>query len=134
MLALHEAPRSALSEAPDPTPDGAPGMATDPAIVCAGCLGVITASRHRMAINGAHEHRFMNPGGYLFHLGCFAEAVGCAVVGPDSNEYPWFPGFAWRIAQCGHCRVQLGWQFRGPASAAFFGLVLDRLRHAGAGG
>ena len=81
-----------------------------------------------MAVQGNHEHRFMNPGGFLYHIGCFAEAVGCVVVGPASCEYPWFPGLDWRLALCGGCRVQLGWHFRGEAGVGFFGLILDRLR------
>jgi hypothetical protein len=81
-------------------------------------------------VQGAHEHRFMNPGGFLYHVGCFASAVGCTVVGPDSPEYPWFVGFLWCCAHCGGCGQQLGWRFRGGGAAPFFGLILDRLRDA----
>jgi hypothetical protein len=80
-----------------------------------------------MAMHGAHEHRFMNPAGVLFHIGCFSHAIGCTIVGPDSLEYPWFVGFAWRFAMCGACGQHLGWHFRKPAHEGFFGLVLDRL-------
>lgn len=69
----------------------------------------------------------MNPAGLLFHIGCFAEAIGCTVVGPDSLEYPWFAGFAWRYAECGNCRCHLGWHFRSEGRPSFFGLILDRL-------
>jgi hypothetical protein len=69
----------------------------------------------------------MNPAGLLFHIGCFAEAIGCTVVGPDSPEYPWFAGFAWRYAQCGSCGRHLGWHFRSAGKPGFFGLILDRL-------
>lgn len=131
MLALRDAPRPRLPEAPAPGPDDAAHI--DAAIVCAACLGGITSSRHGIAVNGSHDHRFMNPGGFLFHIGCFAEAVGCVIVGPASTELPWFPGLAWRLAYCGHCRVHLGWHFRG-AGSAFFGLVLDRLRQPSARG
>ncbi len=103
---------------------------TEPAIVCAACDASITSVRYRIAMNGAHEHRFMNPAGLLFHIGCFSEAIGCAVVGPSSNEYPWFPGYAWRFALCGQCRCHLGWHFRQGAEPGFFGLILNRLRHA----
>ena len=72
----------------------------------------------------------MNPGGFLFHIGCFAQAIGCVIVGPASREYPWFPGFAWRLALCGQCGVQVGWHFRSDDGTAFFGLILDRLRDA----
>lgn len=98
------------------------------AIVCAACLAVITTTRQRIAVQGSHDHRFVNPAGLVFHIGCFAEAVGSTIVGPDSLEYPWFPGFAWRYAMCGGCGTHLGWHFRAERKPSFFGLVLDRLR------
>lgn len=102
-------------------------------MLCLACEQLITDLGQRIQVQDAHEHRFMNPGGFLFHIGCFAQAVGCRVIGPDSWEYPWFPGFAWRCAHCGGCGRQLGWSFRDPdaapaVQAAFFGLVLDRLQ------
>jgi hypothetical protein len=105
-------------------------------VFCLACDQLITDLGQRIRVQDAHEHRFMNPAGELFHLGCFAEAIGCRVVGPDSWEYPWFAGFAWRFADCGGCGRQLGWSFRSDADTAsgaptsFFGLVLDRLRFA----
>jgi len=130
MLALREP-----SAAPDPTdPLGGPGAEretlAESAILCATCGAVITSSRHRIVVNGSHEHRFMNPAGFLFHLGCFSGAIGCVVVGPASDEYPWFPGFSWRYALCGSCQQHLGWHFRATSAPGFFGLVLARLRAA----
>lgn len=101
------------------------------AIVCAACGHTVTFARHRISVQGSHEHRFMNPAGFLYHIGCFAEAPGAAPWGPESLEYPWFAGFAWRIAHCGGCGVQLGWAFRSAEGIAFFGLILDRLRQGG---
>ena len=92
------------------------------------CAAAITSQRHRIAVHGSHEHRFVNPAGFLFHIGCFAEAIGCAIVGPSSLEYPWFPGYAWRFALCGQCGRHLGWHFRSDGSEGFFGLILDRMR------
>jgi hypothetical protein len=97
-------------------------------LYCASCLAYLTSGAERIVVQGAHDHRFMNPGGFTFHLGCFAAAVGVVVVGPDNLEYPWFPGHAWRYAHCGQCGTHLGWQFRGKGGTNFFGLVLDRLR------
>jgi hypothetical protein len=109
------------------------------AIACAACLATITAIEHRLAVHGSHEHRFVNPAGLLFHIGCFAEAIGCRIAGPDSLEYPWFPGFAWRYASCAGCGQHLGWHFRDDARSSksvemkpsFFGLILDRLVQPG---
>jgi hypothetical protein len=87
-----------------------------------------TRPRLRVSIHGSHQHRFLNPSGILFHFGCFAEAIGCRVVGPDSHEYAWFPGHAWRFALCASCGQHLGWHFRNGGDGSFFGLILDRLR------
>lgn len=112
---------------PAPDPDRQTTAREERSVVCAACLATVTSTRHRMAVSGSHEHRFVNPAGLLFHIGCFAEAIGCIVVGPDSLEYPWFPGFAWRYAMCASCGRHLGWHFRSEGNPGFFGLILDRL-------
>jgi hypothetical protein len=113
---------------PDESPDTAPASPHEGAIRCRACDFVVTSGRQRIDVQGAHEHRFMNPAGFLYHIGCFAEAVGCTIVGPASPEYPWFPGMTWRHALCGGCQAHLGWHFRGDKQVGFFGLILDRLR------
>jgi hypothetical protein len=101
--------------------------AADEGLVCRACGQLITRHRHRIERQGSHQHRFMNPGGFLYRIGCFSEAIGCLAVGPPSWEYPWFAGFAWRCAECAGCRVLLGWHFRNQEGEGFFGLILDRL-------
>jgi hypothetical protein len=103
--------------------------APERAIVCATCGHAITREQERIRVLDAHEHRFMNPAGHLFHIGCFAHADGCFPIGAPSDDYPWFPGCDWRIALCGGCSDHLGWLFRSP-DRSFFGLRLDRLRAA----
>jgi hypothetical protein len=119
-----EAHRSA---APAPVDERALGG--EPAILCARCDHPITTPGARISVLEAHQHRFMNPAGLLFHIGCFARADGCVVIGPASDDYPWFPGFAWRLALCGACAEHLGWHFQ-AGGQAFYGLRLDRLRAA----
>ncbi len=114
-------------------PDHETASDEERAVVCAACLAAITSNRHRIAMSGSHEHRFVNPAGRTFHIGCFAFAIGCIIVGPDSLEYPWFPGFAWRYAMCGSCGRHLGWHFRCDGDPGFFGLILDRLAESAAG-
>jgi len=101
------------------------------AIVCASCGHQITSERERISVLDAHEHRFMNPAGSLFHIGCFRRADGCMAIGPASVDYPWFPGFDWQVALCAACADHLGWRFQSAADS-FFGLRLDRLRAADA--
>jgi len=131
MLALRDEPTGPAAGRPAESPGSQSSTRGERAIVCAACAGAITRPRHRIAVAGAHEHRFMNPAGCLFHIGCFAEAIGCVVLGPPSLEYPWFPGFAWRFALCAQCRQHLGWHFASDGGDRFFGLILNRLRQTG---
>ena len=41
---------------------------------------------------GAHEHTFVNPGGFVHHIGCFNAAPGCIYLGPTETAFSWFPG------------------------------------------
>ncbi len=122
--------------APERVPDEQPDLEGDSnkeperAILCATCRHAVTRERLRIDVEGAHEHRFMNPHGFLFDVGCFAEAPGCLVVGEASTEFSWFPGMAWRYAVCDGCKEHLGWTFEGSSRSRFFGLVLNRLVEA----
>jgi len=100
----------------------------DPPVCCARCGHVITHERHRTTVNGRHTHTRVNPHGFVFHFGCFAEAEGCLVSGPPTFEDSWFAGHAWEFAHCAACHVHLGWAFQGEGR--FFGLLLDRLSAA----
>jgi hypothetical protein len=130
ILARH--PKLAKTGPADPAATTAVGDETGAAktVRCAACGATITSPEHRIAVSGSHDHRFMNPAGFTFHLGCFSSAIGCTIVGPDSLEYPWFPGFSWRYAMCGTCGCHLGWHFRKPDHTGFFGLILDRLQES----
>jgi hypothetical protein len=113
-----------------PRPEDALDDAT--VLVCAACTSFVTTAAARIAMSGSHEHTFVNPHGFRYHIGCFAAAPGCAAIGSESSYWTWFPGYAWRIAECRGCGAHLGWQFRG-ADGAFHGLILDRLAEAEAG-
>jgi len=95
-------------------------------LACRRCLSAVTDGSQRIAMGGAHAHHFVNPHGIEFHVGCFADAPGCATVGEASTYWSWFPGFAWRIEVCAACGEHLGWLFV-SADALFHGLILDRL-------
>lgn len=96
-------------------------------LLCALCGEPITSRDHRIVMGGAHEHRFTNPHGMVFHIGCFSRAKGCAQMGKPTAEWTWFTGFEWRIDVCHRCRSHLGWGFRSAAGKEFFGLILSRL-------
>jgi hypothetical protein len=102
--------------------DGAQGSR----LLCARCGHPISAASWARTVGDGHEHSFVNPHGYLFRIGCFERAPGCALEGAEHAEYSWFEGTTWQRAPCGRCRHHLGWAFRG-AQDRFFGLILDRL-------
>jgi hypothetical protein len=103
-----------------------PSAEPEGALLCFACGHPITSESERIAAGGAHEHTFTNPGGWVYRIGCFRRAPGCAQAGEFTGEYSWFPGQAWRYALCAGCRAHLGWAFRG-AQPEFYGLILDRL-------
>ena len=99
-------------------------------LFCAACRHLVTHQDERIPVQGGHEHRFTNPHGITYHIGCYREAAGCSVVGESTAEFTWFPGYAWRIALCAHCRAHLGWRFQ-TESEYFHGLIVNRLVSAG---
>jgi hypothetical protein len=98
----------------------------DHALVCARCRHRITDEAYRIEHGGSHEHTFVNPGGYVHHLGCFALAPGVVHVGEPDPHFSWFPGWTWQIAECARCRVHIGWIYR-CAGEQFHGLLVALL-------
>ncbi len=96
-------------------------------IRCAQCLHAITRPEERIVIDGAHQHTFANPHGIIFEIGCFRTAEGSRYVGPATDEFTWFKGYAWRISVCGKCLLHLGWLYTAAGKDSFFGLITDRL-------
>jgi len=98
----------------------------DRPLCCKLCGHRITDEAYRIEQGGSHEHTFVNPGGFVHHLGCFALAPGVVHVGEPDPAFSWFPGWTWQIAECGRCRTHIGWIYR-CAGEQFHGLVLDKL-------
>lgn len=98
-------------------------------VLCASCAHVIARRSDRIEVNGGFAHLFVNPAGIEYHVGCFADALGCAISGSPMAADTWFPGFRWRLATCEECQHHLGWYFDN-AEAYFYGLVLDYIRDA----
>lgn len=103
--------------------------AADPAhpLRCTACGHPVTDAAQRTDRGGAHAHRFVNPLGLEFRIGCFAAAPGCTLIGEATIEHTWFAGHAWRIALCRRCGLHLGWGYSAAGGGGFFGLILDRL-------
>ena len=96
-------------------------------LLCAQCGHLVTKASEKIEVFGLHEHSFTNLG-YLVEVGCFRNASGCIGTNRISTGYSWFRGYAWQVAGCRACAIQLGWQFTGDAApAVFFGLIRSRL-------
>lgn len=112
-------------ETPETSRDA--GTADEESLKCAVCEHRISERAYRIEMMGAHEHTFVNPHGFAYHVGCFAAAPGCAHLGATEEAFSWFPGWSWQVAACAKCRTHVGWIYR-LAGQQFHGLILDRLR------
>ncbi|NIP13882.1 MAG: hypothetical protein GWM88_03690 [Pseudomonadales bacterium] len=97
-------------------------------VYCRICSHVLTRSVERIEVSGSHEHHCTNPYGISFHIGCFAEALGCDISGEPMAADTWFAGFRWRHASCAECHQHLGWYFE-SGERYFYGLILDRIQN-----
>ena len=96
-------------------------------IFCAQCSNVVSRASERIEVGGSHAHHLTNPHGFAFHVGCFANALGCDISGQPEAADTWFMGYRWRIATCASCHAHLGWYFASE-SHYFYGLILDRIQ------
>jgi hypothetical protein len=129
MVALRETPGSttpATSATSERAPEPADVAESAGRIVCAGCGGFVTSASEKTAIDGHHQHRFMNPDGLRFDIACYRLAPGTAGVGESSSVWTWFPGYVWRAVVCRACALHLGWSYSRDADG-FFGLIADHI-------
>lgn len=96
-------------------------------ILCSFCHAAITSKHEELNMSGGHQHRFVNPGGFQFLIGCFRLAPGCDIGGPATDEYSWFKGYVWQTARCSDCGEHLGWFYQNGEANQFFGLIIDKL-------
>ncbi len=106
--------------------DASTGTTDDDDVRCVVCDHRITHRAYRIEMSGAHEHTFVNPGGVVHHIGCYAAAPGCIQNGDPQQAFSWFPGWSWQIVSCGRCRTHLGWIYR-CAGEQFHGLIVAAL-------
>ena len=99
----------------------------DHAVVCAVCGHRITDEDHLIEMSGAHEHTFVNPGGFVHHIGCWRAAPGCVYLGTTESAFSWFPGWTWQVAACARCRAHVGWIYRNSGEQ-FHGLIVSALK------
>lgn len=96
-------------------------------LYCITCLRLITSGDQRIQVEGSHEHTFLNPGGCMYKIGCFQDAIGSVAQGMPTDEFTWFKGFHWRVAYCKKCFQHIGWQYLQSNQEYFWGLILRLL-------
>jgi hypothetical protein len=102
------------------------GVKGERLILCANCGNPVTTSEKIITVDGEHTHKFMNPSGVEYEIGCFASADGCEVFEETSTEATWFEGFSWSESICSNCFEPLGWLYE-SGDNTFFGLIIDNL-------
>jgi uncharacterized CHY-type Zn-finger protein len=110
-----------------PESESSTSTTDDDAILCVACEHRITSREHRIEMMGAHEHTFVNPGGIVHRIGCYAVAPGVSEIGEPQGAFSWFPGWSWQIVLCGRCRSHVGWSYR-CGGETFCGLITAALR------
>lgn len=102
------------------------GIREERFILCANCGNPVTTSGSITTVDGKHIHKFRNPSGLMFEIGCFSSADGCAVLEDSTTDATWFEGFSWSVSLCANCFSHLGW-FYESGDNIFFGLILDNI-------
>jgi len=102
-----------------------------PVLVCRSCGTRIARRAWIAAIDDASAERvFFNPAGVMMEVLTLRRATNVREAGVPTEEFSWFPGYAWRFAHCGGCERQLGWRFAGVGAqvpATFWGLLQREL-------
>ena len=102
------------------------GMKGERLILCANCGNPITTSGSIIAVDEKHIHKFLNPDGITFEIGCFSSADGCSVLEESTTETTWFEGFSWSGSLCSNCFSHLGWLYESKEND-FFGLIIENI-------
>lgn len=95
-------------------------------ILCRSCNHIITSVDKRIEVGGQHSHVFKNPADIVYRIGCFSAATGCFNFGEPTEQFTWFPGYAWCYSNCLNCFMHLGWFYQ-SGEDHFYGLILSHL-------
>ncbi len=98
---------------------------------CATCGTFIASTAWLIAINGSHDHSFVNPSGIQCNFYTFSECENILVHERLYLEHSWFAGYGWRFAHCGQCLRHLGWKYdavkRDRSLEGFCGILIEAL-------
>ncbi len=111
-------------------PEAGPSERPEQPLVCRRCATAISDARALFAIGADTPVRvFANPAGLLREVLTARAARNLTFVGPPTEEFTWFPGYAWEAAFCAGCENHLGWRYSSPGGSPpeFFGLLTSEL-------
>lgn len=69
----------------DVTEEKEPDM--DEHILCRQCCRMITSPAERIEVQNTRQHKFANPNGIVYKIGCFRSAERCGYAGQPSYEF-----------------------------------------------
>ncbi|KAL3270849.1 hypothetical protein HHI36_021367 [Cryptolaemus montrouzieri] len=95
-------------------------------IICHNCTQLIGEQQHVIVLSkDGIQNNYVNPGGNVYETITLSEAKNFMLIGRPSKQFSWFPGYAWTIMQCKHCKLHLGWMFTSStlSPGVFYGLA-----------
>ncbi|XP_053977543.1 protein cereblon [Hylaeus volcanicus] len=109
-------------------------LVDDKIFVCCECNSYIgkRSNMFPMSKEGP-QGTYCNPNGIILDTVTLYHAQGLKLSrSPPTTEYTWFPGYAWTIASCNNCGIQLGWKFTAVEQhlkpRSFWGLTRKSLK------
>ena len=69
------------------------------AFQCAACGGPVTRSDRLLPLGGKNRHLYTNPAGAECDFYTFHSCPGAIAPGEATEEYTWFPGYAWVLTE-----------------------------------
>lgn len=58
------------------------------------------------------QGNYVNPFGHVHETLTVHRVDGVTATTPPSNDFSWFPGYAWSIIVCSYCHTHMGWLFK----------------------
>jgi len=96
-----------------------------PLLVCRACETVVARTAWVGAPDDGPAARvFFNPQGVVMKVVCLRRVAHVRAGGTPTQEFSWFPGYAWSYGMCGGCGRQLGWRFTPVGAGTTFWTVL----------
>lgn len=87
---------------------------------CAACRTEISSPEHVFAPGDDGVQVYLNPGGYLHEVVTVTRTWNVVSDGEYTEEFTWFPGYAWCYLHCAACGAHVGWRYLGNGPPSTF--------------